>query len=467
MARITIAGASGFIGTALCHELAGDHQVTALTRSRARAATPDPDTRITWRHCDLFSQPDVTRTLKGCDCAIYLIHSLAPSSRLTQATPRDMDLILADNFARAAAANGVRQIVFVSGLIPESFRISRLLWSRREVEMVLGAHGVPVTVLRAGLVVGPGGSATRLMVDLVRRMGVLILPPTARSVTRPIALRDLNRAIRYCLKHPETCQGPFEIGGPEWLSYGTMLRQTARVLGLRRLVIPLPWMPEPLAALGVRWITGAPAELVGPIVASLPRDTRIRHNPVQEHIDPQALPFDQALDAAVDHAHQRLRPSPRQPIRREVAAELRQDSLVRSIQRILQPPGQDAAWVAGNYFRWLGSCCWPLVRTRLQEDGRIHVDLAWPGLRLLTLRHAPDESGPQRQVFHLVGGILFRSGPGRPRFEFQSVLDGRYTLAAIHDYAPALPWPVYRWTQAVVHLLVMRRYQHKLARLAR
>jgi uncharacterized protein YbjT (DUF2867 family) len=467
MARITVAGASGFIGTALCHELAGEHQVTALTRSRARAATPDPDPRITWRHCDLFSQPDVNQALEGCERAIYLIHSLAPSSRLTQATPRDMDLILADNFARAAAANGVQQIIFVSGLIPESFRISRLLWSRREVEMALGAHGVPVTVLRAGLVVGPGGSATRLMVELVRRMGVLILPPTARSVTRPIALRDLTRAIGYCLDHPGPCQGPLDIGGPEWLSYETMLRRTARVLGLRRLVIPLPWMPEHIAALGVRWITGAPAELVGPIMASLPRDTRIRSNPVQAHIDPDAIPFHQALEEAVDPERKRLRPSPRQPIRREVAAELRQASLVRSIQRILQPPGQDAAWVAGNYFRWLGSCCWPMVRTRIQEDGRIHVDLVWPGLRLLTLHHAPQASGPERQVYYITGGILARPSPGQARFEFQSVLGGRYTLAAIHDYAPALPWSIYRWTQAVVHLLVMRRYQHKLARLAR
>jgi uncharacterized protein YbjT (DUF2867 family) len=466
--RVAVAGATGFIGTTICRALANEFAVRALTRSSARAQTPDPDARVTWRYCDLFSARDLVDGLADCDYAVYLVHSLAPSSRLTQAKPRDMDLILADNFARAAAGNNLKQIIVVGGLIPDSFRISPLLWSRREVELVLASRGTPVTALRAGLVVGPGGSATRLLVDLVRRLPFLLLPPAARSMTRPIALLDLARAVRHCLGQPEYYSGTFDIGGPECLSYEEMLRQTAEVLGLRRRILTLPWMPLWLASATARVFSGAPSAVVGPALESLPQDTVIRDNPVQRAIDPAAISFQDALSAALDRPHRRLLPSPRQPILLQDREAMRRARLVRSIQRIILPPGEDAVWVAGNYFRWLGACCWPLVGTRLDETGRCDVYFRFPRLHLLTLQRLADESSPQRQVYGIAGGLLSRSdGRSRARFEFQTLLGERYTMAAIHDYAPALPWYLYLWTQAVAHLMVMRRYQRRLARLAR
>lgn len=147
---------------------------------------------------------------------------------------------------------------------------------------------------------------------------------------------------------------------------------------------------------------------------------------------------------------------------------MREQSLVRSIQRVILPPGQDAAWVAGNYFRWLGRCCWPLVQTRIDRVGAVDVCLRPLGLKLLTLTRSAAESTPERQVYRISGGLLARAnGAGRPRFEFQTVLGQRYTMTAIHDYAPALPWWLYIPTQAFAHRHVMRLYQHQLARLAR
>jgi hypothetical protein len=318
------------------------------------------------------------------------------------------------------------------------------------------------------LVVGPGGSASRLLVDLVRRLPILLLPPTARSVTRPIALADLTRAVRHCLGRSETFCGTFDLGGPECLSYEEMFRQTAEVLGVRRQILTLPWMPAWLAAFAARLVSGAPAAVVGPALESLPQDTQIRDNPVQQAIDGELLPFREAMRAAIDPARSRLRPSPRQPLNELDREVMRRASRVRSIQRILLPPGQDAAWVAGNYFRWLGTCCWPLVETRIDQTGCCEVSLRVPRLVLLRLQWSALESEPQRQVYRIVGGRLCRADTrGEARFEFQTLLEARYTMAAIHDYAPALPWPVYRWTQAVAHLLVMRHYQSRLARIAR
>jgi len=466
--RVAIAGASGFIGTALCPRLAEHYEVIALTRSPERARTPDPAGLLTWQHCDLYNSNAVRAGLKGVEYAVYLVHSLAPSSRLTQASPRDMDLVLADNFARAAAANGVRQIVFVSGVMPRGFRFSPLLWSRREVEMVLGSRGVPVTALRASLVVGPGGTGPELLLELVRRLPVLLLPPSSDSVTRPIALSDLVRAIVHCLGRPDDFNGAFDIGGAEQLSYEQMLRDSAAALGLKRLFLRVPLMPTGLAALTARLISGAPRQMVGAIVESLPRDTVMQDNAVQQAIGPGSIGFRDALTAAIDPDTQRLLPNPRQPIRERDLDLMRRQSLVRSIQRVILPPGQDAGWVAGNYFRWLGTCLWPLVFTRIDLAGSVQVFLNLPRLKLLSLTRLKEESSPQRQVYAITGGLLARPNAQRQgRFEFQALLDGRYIMTAIHDYAPALPWYLYLPIQAFPHLRVMRWYQRRLARLAR
>ena len=466
--RVAIAGASGFIGTALCPRLAEHYDVVALTRSPARARTPDPTGLVTWQHCDLYNSDAVRAGLQGIEYAVYLVHSLAPSSRLTQASPRDMDLVLADNFARAAAANGVRQIVFVSGVMPRGFRFSPLLWSRREVEMVLASRGVPVTALRASLVVGPGGTGPELLLDLVRRLPVLLLPPSSGSLTRPIALSDLVRAILHCLGQPDDFNGAFDIGGAEQISYEQMLRDSAAVLGRKRLFLRLPFMPTGLAALTARLISGAPRQMVGAIVESLPQDTVMQDNALQQAIAPGSIRFRDALTAAIDPDTRRLLPNPRQPIRERDLDLMRRQSLVRSIQRVILPPGQDAGWVAGNYFRWLGTCLWPLVFTRIDTAGSVEVFVNLPRLKLLSLTHIKEQSSPQREVYAITGGLLARPNTERQgRFEFQVLLDGRYIMTAIHDYAPALPWYLYLPTQAFSHLRVMRWYQRRLARLAR
>ncbi|ESQ15245.1 MAG: NAD(P)H-binding protein [Thiohalocapsa sp. PB-PSB1] len=467
-ARVAVAGASGFIGSALCPRLAEQYEVIALTRSPARARLPERAGLVTWQHCDLFDNQAVHTGLAGVDYAVYLVHSLAPSSRLTQASPRDMDLVLADNFARAAAANDVQQIIFVSGVMPQGFRFSPLLWSRREVEMVLASRGTPVTALRASLVVGPGGTGPDLLLDLIRRLPILLLPPAAGSLTRPIALTDLIRAILHCLGRPNAFHGAFDVGGAEQLSYEQMLRQSAAALGLRRLVLRMPWMPTRLASLTARLISGAPAPMIGAIVESLPQDTLMQDNPVQQAIAPGAMRFADALATTIDPVTRRPRPNPRASVRELDQDSMRDQSRVRSIQRVILPPGQNAGWVAGNYFRWLGTCLWPLVITRIDPSGSIEVCINWPRLKLLSLVHIVAESSPEHEVYLIRGGLLARANAAKQgRFEFQTLLEGRYTMTAIHDYAPALPWYLYLPTQAFVHLRVMRWYQRRLARLAR
>ena len=128
---VAIAGASGFVGAALREVLSERFRVVGLTRSPNRAARQDP--HVEWRHCDLFSLIDLERALGDADYAVYLVHSMLPSSRLMQGTFADLDLILADNFARAAETAGVGQIVYLSGLLPDDGEpLSKHLRSRYE-----------------------------------------------------------------------------------------------------------------------------------------------------------------------------------------------------------------------------------------------------------------------------------------------------------------------------------------------
>ena len=177
---VAVAGASGFVGSALCHELvaAGMH-VLALGRSpvparqevQREAALRVSEPGITKVQADLFSLIQVERAIDGADIGIYLVHSMLPAARLTQGHFSDFDLLLADNFARAAQRKGLKRIIYVGGIIPDIREelLSKHLQSRLEVERVLGSTGLPVFVLRAGLIVGRGGSSLKIIINMVRR----------------------------------------------------------------------------------------------------------------------------------------------------------------------------------------------------------------------------------------------------------------------------------------------------------
>ncbi|HET6346301.1 MAG TPA: NAD(P)H-binding protein, partial [Myxococcota bacterium] len=150
--RVAIAGATGFIGRALRGALEdAAHEIIALSRS---ASDRPGGARTVWRSVNLFNLLHTERALAGAEVAFYLVHAMHPSARLTQGRFDDLDLICADNFARAARAVGVRHIIYLGGIIPQGTEaLSDHLRSRLEVEQTLAAHGVPVTALRAALVV--------------------------------------------------------------------------------------------------------------------------------------------------------------------------------------------------------------------------------------------------------------------------------------------------------------------------
>ncbi len=460
--RIAIAGTSSFVGAAVCKALASRFEVAALTRSMARAMSGGEDIEV--RPCDHFSRKELLAALQGVDHAVYLVHNRDPSARLDQAQARDMDLLVADNFAWAAARAGVKQILCRSPLAaaPDRPAVSNA-W---EMEEVLASRGVPLTVLRTGLVVGPGGELSRLLAKMVRRLPVIPLPSFAETELRPITTEAFLTAVQHCVGNPEAFGRDFDIFGPEPVTLRWMIEETAAILGRKARIVSWPGMPEGLFATLLRaQHPGIHPDFLAYLLYMFSAGTKGRDNPVQRKITEDWVPFRETLEAAVRSERERAANRPRQRAKDDEA--IRQTGRVRSIQRLRLPPRRNAEWVAERYFAWLGKLMRLFVRTERDPDGSWTVRQRPGGFNLLHLEFKPTHSTPDRRMYFITGGALARVLGGRTaRLEFRDLLDGRYSMVAIHDFNPALPWFFYRFTQAIIHGLVMKGFQGHMEQLA-
>lgn len=466
--RVAVVGASGSIGQAVCEDLARDYDVVALTRFDPPAADPSDVSAIEWRNCDLFARSRVEEALAGCTIAIYLVHTRLPSARLDQAQCEDMDAIIADNVARAARRLGIRQIICLRGLLPVGTLPDNATERRNEVIRILGAYGVPVTVLRASLVVAPGSSSVNLIASLVDGARVVPLPRWSATRKQPIALHDLLKAVRLLIERPALAGSQYDIGGPQILTWHDMLHHAANLLGQSPRFVTLRWCPRWLYAWWVRRRNPRthPA-LIRLLVEDLVYDSVARENELQALIEPDALPAHASIAPYLDGDDRSRLANPRSALRPAYEAELRAERKVRSIQRMALPRGRDATWLTAHYFEWLGKIMRPFVACEVDADGSCAVFCRWPRLRLLELSFQADHSTSERRMFFITGGVLAdRERNTLGRMEFHDVLDGRYCIVAIHEFAPALPWNFYHWTQALAHGLVMGAFQRHMKRLA-
>ncbi len=407
------------------------------------------------RPCDHFSRLELASALEGVDYAVYLVNNRDPSARLDQAQSRDMDLLVADNFAWAAARTGVKQILCRAPLVASPDRPTAR--DAQELDEVLASRGVPLTVLHTGLVVGPGGELSRLLVRMVQRLPVISLPRLAENATRPLNLGSLMAAFQHCVGNAETFGGTFDIFGPEPVTLRKMLEDTAALMGRRTRFVAWPDMPEGLFAALLRSLNPTLHPVfVAYLLELFSAGRQGEDNPVQRAATLDWTPFRETLAQSLQAVSKGV---PR-PERVQDDEAIRQMGRVRSIQRLRLPEGKNAEWVADRYFPWLGRLMKAFVTTERQADGSWTVRQKPGGFPLLHLAFKPTHSSPNRRMYFITGGALARTLGGRTaRLEFRDLLNGRFTLMAIHDFNPALPWYFYRFTQAVIHGLVMKGFQ--------
>lgn len=448
---VVIGGASGFVGQALASALSGRFRVAGTSRG-AKVAGGGVDE---WRQCDLLNLREAEAALVGARYAVYLVHSMMPSARLTQASFSDLDLLCADNFARAAARAGVEQIVYLGGLVPETKGLSPHLKSRLEVEETLARHGVPVTTLRAGLVIGGGGSSFEILVKLVQRLPAMVCPRWTQNRMQPVAIDDVVKLLAFSVGRAECYGETFDIGAPEAMTYRELMTMCAELLGVRRPMLPIRYFTPSLSRLWVSLVTGAPRALVGPLVESLRHEMVARDHRLADMAGFAPTPVRDALVTALASSRARTTALERR--------EATQPSVVQSVQRMRLPADRDARWAAAEYARWLPRTLRGLVRVDVDEGENIRFFLLFFRVPLLVLLHAKERSTSDWQLYFIESGMLSTKSE-RGRFELRQVLDGRTLLVAIHDFCPRLPWFVYVATQARFHLWVMAAFRRHLDR---
>ncbi|MGC6479215.1 MAG: NAD(P)H-binding protein [Flavobacteriaceae bacterium] len=446
--KIALAGATGFIGRWIIEKFHNDYQIIALSRKKVAV---NPNLNVTWREVDLYSMSSTERALEGVDIAIYLVHSMQPSTRLNQGKFEDTDLLLADNFSRAAQKNKLAQIIYLGGILPkDKHEISNHLLSRYEVEKTLGARSTPLTAIRAGIIIGPGGSSFQIVTNLVKNLAVMGCPKWTKSKNQPIDVFDILTLLQQCIDNPETYHKNIEIGGKEVMTYMDLLRKTSQLMGKKRWIFPMPFFTVGLSKWWVSVFADSNINFVSPLVESL----KHKMIPSAEHANLYTIDFT-PIDVSIKRA---LEQDP--PILPDFERPSVEKNTVRSVQRILNPRKLNARWVANYYPVWLSKRFAGLINPKF--DGS-YLRFYLLGIMLLELQLIEDRSSPNRQLFYITGGKLTkRTDLGW--LEFRSILDNKYVITAIHEYVPKLPWAIYKLTQAKLHLYVMRNFERALER---
>jgi len=298
---ILVAGATGYVGGRLIPALLdAGYRVRAMGRSLEKLACRP------WGHHpkvelvkgDVLDLASLKKALTGCGAAYYLVHSMiAQKHKFVEA-----DRTGAQNMVLAAESSGIERIIYLGGLAEKKKgSLSKHLRSRIEVAEILQSCNVPVTDLRAPMILGSGSASFEILRYLVERLPVMITPRWVRSLNQPIAIRNVIHYLVGCLEHDETIGQTYDIGGPEVLTYRDLLDIYAQEAKLpKRRVVPVPVLTPTLSAYWIHLISPVPHSIALPLTEGLSSNAVCSDKRIQSIIPQKLLSPREAIRIALD-----------------------------------------------------------------------------------------------------------------------------------------------------------------------
>lgn len=292
MAKIFVTGATGFIGKRLIAALLTEgHEIWALVRMQGIALYPEENPRLHILAGDLAKNTAIPKLPLDLDAAYYLVHSMTASMGDLEEQERQV----AQNFVTWVKPTSIQQIIYLGGIIGDEKHLSPHLKSRLRVEEVLTNSGIPLTVLRASIIIGSGSASFEIIRDLVEKLPVMVAPRWIESRCQPIAVRDVLFYLQGVLLDKESFGKMFEIGGPEVITFKEALLRFAKVRGLHRRIITVPVLTPRLSSYWLVFITSVNFNLASYLVESMKSDTVCKTDPPKNHA---CLTYEEAIDLA-------------------------------------------------------------------------------------------------------------------------------------------------------------------------
>lgn len=294
--RVLVTGATGFVGSRLVPALLeAGHEVVAMTRSPANYTAPSGVSVVSG---DLLEPGTLPGGFEDVEAAYYLVHSMGSGADYAERDRR-----AARHFAAAADDAGVDRVIYLGGLGEEGDALSEHLRSRREVEAILADGDFALTTLRAAIIVGAGSASFETVRQLVGRLPVMITPRWVDTPCQPIAIADVVAYLVGVLEHPETAGDTYEIGGPDVLTYGEMLRETARAMDRRPpVIVPVPVLTPKLSSYWVGLVTDVDFGVARELIEGLRNPVVVDDDRLADIVDVSPTSFEAAVRRAVGGA---------------------------------------------------------------------------------------------------------------------------------------------------------------------
>ena len=296
LGKILVTGATGYIGGRLVPELVlRGYQVRVMVRSES------PDHQERWPNTELViadaRKPEqLAKALEGINTAYYMIHSLL----LGQKEFESVDIEVADNFRKAAEEQGVKRIIYLSGLGDIRGKLSPHLRNRLEVGQTLAKGNIPITVLRAGMIIGSGSASYEILKNLVENTPIFFIPYWAKTKSQPIAIRDVIKYLIGVLEIEETSDKRYDIGGSDVVTYDQMLRVLAKVLGKKRIFLPALITNTALYGYLASLLTPVPGPITKVLVRGCKNEVICINNDIEKLLKFEPLSLETSLGLALE-----------------------------------------------------------------------------------------------------------------------------------------------------------------------